>query len=41
MNMDIKHYPGTRAITIFCLLVLYSPMLVVAVYSSIARALEV
>ena len=33
MNMDIKHYPGTRAITIFCLLVLYSPMLVVAVYS--------
>jgi len=29
----IKSYPGFFAVTIFCLLVLYLPLLVVAVYS--------
>ena len=30
---DIKKYPGFMPITIFCLVVLYAPLLVVMVYS--------
>lgn len=32
-DMDIKRYPGFRAISLLCLLILYSPMLVIAAYS--------
>ncbi len=32
-SLDIKKYPGFRAITLFCLFILYGPMLVIAVYS--------
>ncbi len=32
-KMDIRRYPGFRAITWFCLLLLYAPMLVITIYS--------
>lgn len=32
-KMNIKSYPGFRAISVFCLFILYAPMVVIAVYS--------
>jgi spermidine/putrescine transport system permease protein len=32
-NMDIRKYPGFRAMSLFCLFILYAPMLVIAIYS--------
>jgi len=32
-NLSIKRYPGFFAITLFCLFLLYTPLLVVMVYS--------
>ncbi len=33
INTNIKHYPGFLAVTVFCLFLLYAPLLVVMVYS--------
>lgn len=33
MSLEIKHYPGARAVTLFCLFVLYAPMAVITLYS--------
>ena len=33
MSMDIKKYPGFRAMSLLCLFILYAPMLVISVYS--------
>jgi spermidine/putrescine transport system permease protein len=32
-NVDIKKYPGFRAMSLLCLFILYAPMLVISVYS--------
>ena len=32
-GMDIKKYPGFRALSLLCLFILYAPMLVISVYS--------
>lgn len=32
-NSDVRSYPGFRAITILCLVILYAPLLVVTIYS--------
>lgn len=33
MKLDVRHYPGTRAVTLLCLFVLYAPLLVISIYS--------
>ncbi len=33
MKLDVRHYPGTRAITCLCLFILYAPLLVISLYS--------
>jgi len=33
MKHDVSHYPGTRVITMLCLFILYTPLLVISLYS--------
>ncbi|MBX2838617.1 MAG: ABC transporter permease [Gammaproteobacteria bacterium] len=32
-NLDVRHFPGFSGITIFCLFLLYAPLLIVMIYS--------